>query len=62
MLFGKMNSNSAKNFEICINHYPIESKNSIRYLRVKSDKELSWKTHTDYLAKKLSKVRRMISF
>ena len=48
------------NFKLCINHYPIELKNSIKYLGIHLDRELSWKTHIDYLAKKLSKVCGMI--
>ena len=48
------------NFKLYISHYPTELKNSIKYLGTHLDRELSWKTHIDYLAKKLSKVCGMI--
>ena len=48
------------NFQLNIDHHPIELKNSIRYLGVQLDKELTWKTHIDNLVKKLSKVCGMI--
>ena len=35
-------------------------KNSIKYQGIQLDRELSWRTHIDYLAKKLSKVCGMI--
>ena len=59
MLVGKKRT-KLTNFKLYINHYPIELKNSIKYLRIHLDRELSWKTHIDYLAKKLSKVCGMI--
>ena len=46
------------NFRLYINHYPIELKKSIKYLRIHLDRELSWKNQIDYLAEKLSKVSR----
>ena len=45
MLVGKKSTNSAKNFKVCFNDHPIELKNSIKYLRVQLDEQLSWKTH-----------------
>ena len=48
------------NFKLYINHYPIELKNSIKYLGIHLDRELSCKIHIDYLAKRLSKVCGMI--
>ena len=59
MLVGKKRT-KLTNFKLYINHYPIELKNSIEYLGIHLDRELSWKTHIDYLAKKLSRVCGMI--
>ena len=59
MLVGKKRI-KLTSFKLYINHYPIELKKSITYLEIHLDRELSWKTHIDYLAKKLSKVCGMI--
>ena len=59
MLVGKKRT-KISNFRLYVDHYPIELKNSIKYLRIQLDRELSWKNHIDYLAKKLSKVCGMI--
>ena len=59
MLVGKKRT-KLTNFKLYINHYPIKLKNSIKYLGIHLDRELLWKTHIDYLAKKLSKVYGMI--
>ena len=48
MLVGKKRT-KLTNFKLYINHYPIELKNSIKYLRIHLGRELSWKTHIDYL-------------
>ena len=55
MLIGKKRT-KLTNFKFYINLYPIELKISAKYLGIHLDRELSWKTHIDYLAKKLSKV------
>ena len=63
MLVGKKRiATKLTNFKLYrpIDHYPIELKNSIKYLGIHLDRELSGKTHIDYLAKKLSKVCEMI--
>ena len=59
MLVGK-NRTKMTNFRLLIDHYPIELKNSIKYLGIHLDGELSGKNQIDYLAKKLSKVCGMI--
>ena len=59
MLVGKKRT-KLTNFRLYIDRYPIEFKNSIKYLGIHLDRELSWKNHIDYLAKKLSKVCGMI--
>ena len=59
MLVGKKRTKMT-NFRLHIDHYPIELKNSFKYLGIHLDRELSWKNHIDHLAKKLSKVCRMI--
>ena len=56
MLVGKKHT-KLTNFKLYINHYPIELKNSIKYLGIHLDKELSWKTHIDYLAKSFQSLR-----
>ena len=53
MLIGKKRTKMT-NFRLYIDHNPIELKNSIKYLGIHLDRELSWKNHIDYLAKKLS--------
>ena len=60
MLVGKKRTKMT-NFRLYIDQYPIELKNSIKYLGIHLDTELSWKNHIDYLAKKLSKVCGMIN-
>ena len=55
MLVGKKRT-KITNFGLYIDHYPIELKISIKHLGIPLDRELSWKNHIDYLAKKLSKV------
>ena len=59
MLVGKKRT-KITNFRLYVDHYPIELKNSIKYLGINLDRELSWENHIDYLAKKLSKVCGMI--
>ena len=59
MLVGKKRT-KLTDFKLYINHYPIELKNSIKYVGIHLDRELSRKIHIDYLAKKLSKVCGMI--
>ena len=59
MLVGKKRTKMT-NFRLYIDQYPIELKNSIKYQGIYLDRELSWKIHIDYLAKKLSKVCGMI--
>ena len=59
MLVGKKRTKMT-NSRLYIDHHPIELKNSIKYQGIHLDRELSWKNHIDYLAKKLSKVCGMI--
>ena len=49
-------SNSNSNFQISINHNLIDRTNTVKYLGVYLNSDLFWKTHIDYLAKRLSKV------
>ena len=53
LLFDKR-SNTNKNFTISINDQPVISGNSIKYLGVVIDKELSWKQHAEHITSKLS--------
>ena len=60
MLIGKK-STKLTNFKLYTDdHYQIELKNSVKCLGIYFDRELLWKTHIDYLAKKLFKVCGMI--
>ena len=43
-------------FQISINHHLIDRTNNVKYLGVYLNSDLSWKTHIDNLAKRLSKV------
>ena len=53
-------SNPNSDFQISINDNPIDRTNTVKYLGVYLNSDLSWKTHIDYLAKRLSKVCGMI--
>ena len=53
-------SNSNSDFQISINYNLIDRTNTVKYLGVYLNSDLSWKTHIDYLAKRLSNVCGMI--
>ena len=53
-------SNPNSDFQISINHNLIDRTNTVKYLGVYLNSDLSCKTHIDYLAKRLSKVCGMI--
>ena len=46
----------ADRFQLTINNKQIERTNNIKYLGVHLDDKLSWKTHVDNIAKRLSKT------
>ena len=53
-------SNPNSDFQISINYNLIDRTNTVQHLGVYLNSDLSWKTHIDYLAKRLSKVCGMI--
>ena len=53
-------SNPNSDFQISINHTLINKTNNVKYLGVYLNSDLSWKTHINNLAKRLSKVCGMI--
>ena len=59
MIIGnKLNPNS--DFQIFINRNFIDRTKNVKYLEVYLNSDLFWKTHIDFLAKRLSKVCGMI--
>ena len=48
-------SNPNSDFQISENHNLINGTNNVKYLGVYLNSDLSWKTHIDYLAKRLLK-------
>ena len=53
-------SNPNSDFQISINHNLIDRTSTVKYLGVYLNSDLSWKTHVDYLAKRLSKACGML--
>ena len=53
-------SNPNSDYQISINHNLIDRTNTVKYHGVYLISDLSWKTHIDYLEKRLSKVYGMI--
>ena len=52
---------SHKNFQLKINKTALEKCSSYKYLGLFFDKDLDWKTHVDYICKKLAKTCGIIS-
>ena len=59
MLIGKKSTPNS-HLQISINHNLIDRTNNVKHLGVYLNSDLSWKTHFDNLAKRLSKVCGMI--
>ena len=55
MIVGAPNRVNTMQLEITIDNVPLESVAHFKYLGLYLDKNLTWKTHVDYLASKVSK-------